>query len=72
MTPAQTAWLAKNKSYSAVNYGTRFERVGILHADGTFELRERGKIPRITVGAFEVGVKAVARQSGEPPSQLPK
>jgi len=59
MTPQQADWLRQNKPYRALHPapgGFRFVKKGILHGDGTFELREQGKSPRITQGCFEVGV----------------
>jgi hypothetical protein len=40
LTPAQMAWLRKHAEYSPIGRprpGTRFDRVGILHGEGTFE-----------------------------------
>jgi hypothetical protein len=59
MTGAQKNWLDSNKPYRAVFKAAGFSKWtkrGILHADGKFELIERGKTPRITQGCFEVGV----------------
>lgn len=72
MTREQSAWLAKNRSYTVVNHGTRFVKVGLLHADGTFDLRVKGKIPRVTQGCFEVGVREDRNRSGFPGSQMPR
>jgi hypothetical protein len=40
LTPAQLAWVRKHPEYSPIGKprpGTRFEGVGTLHGDGTFE-----------------------------------
>lgn len=64
MTPKQKAWLDdhRRQGWSAVGYGGRYSKRGILHADGTFEEIMRGARPRITPGCFEVG-----KAQNEPP-----
>jgi hypothetical protein len=58
MTGAQADWLKSNPRYRPVSRaaGGQFVNVGILSADGTFEQTARGVRPRVTPGAFEVGI----------------
>lgn len=61
MTGEQADWL---RSHRAEGYrplgntpgGARWIKVGMLHADGTFELRQGRARPSVRVGSFEVGV----------------
>ena len=65
MTGDQASWLQKNKPYQALPSrpasGTTYIKRGMLHADGTFELAQKGVRPKITQGCFEVGVRAEAQ-----------
>lgn len=68
MTPQQADWLRSHKNYRAMHQAggnTFFDKPGILHADGTFELREAGKNPRVTQGCFEVGILTVRQPAGQ-------
>lgn len=60
MTGAQAAWLKANPRYRVVvshaaSFG-RYAEMGILHGDGTFEAKSKGKVMRVTPGCFEVGI----------------
>lgn len=75
MTPAQADWLRKNRHYRALHQAggtSKFVKVGILHADGRFELKELGKRPSITEGCFEVGVLESSPPGQIPPYQVPR
>ena len=66
MTGEQATWLAKNKPYRAVGRpggNSHYVKVGILHADGTFELKPRVGRPRVTPGCFEVGILEVTERN---------
>lgn len=65
MTGPQADWLRKNRNYrvvATVAGNAHYVNVGILHADGTFELTARDVQPRVTPGCFEVGVLAVLQR----------
>jgi hypothetical protein len=59
MTRQQKQWLDKNRTYRVVGQRaghTRYAKLGILHADGKFDLHQPGSRARVTPGSFEVGV----------------
>ena len=61
MTGEQANWIRANKGYSALSSrvpsGHVYAKRGMLHPDGTFELKPRtGRYARISAGGFEVGV----------------
>ena len=68
MTREQADWLGKNKPYRALGqppgFGARYVKVGMLHPDGTFELRVRGQRSTVREGSFEVGVLEVNPNPG--------
>jgi len=68
MTGEQANWLRQNKEYRALGQrpglGARYVRIGMLHADGTFELHPRGRRPNVKPGSFEVGVLEVKPVAG--------
>jgi hypothetical protein len=64
MTGEQKSWLDAHRAegYRALGNtpgGARWVKVGMLHADGTFELKLGRARPAIRVGSFEVGVLEV-------------
>lgn len=61
MTGEQKIWLDAHQAegYRPLGVapgGWRWVRIGMLHADGTFEAKTPGSRPSIRVGSFEVGV----------------
>jgi hypothetical protein len=61
MTAEQAKWLNEHRAegYRALGVapgGSQWVKVGMLHADGTFELKLGRARPAIRVGSFEVGV----------------
>lgn len=61
MTSEQANWLREHRAegYQAIGKtpgGCRWVRTGMLHADGTFELKLGRARPAIRVGSFEVGI----------------
>jgi hypothetical protein len=67
MTGPQADWLRANKAYRAVGNvpsGGSYVKRGMLHADGEFELINRGVRPNVRVGSFEVGVLELPPQRG--------
>lgn len=68
MTGEQASWLQEHKreGYRAVGRpggNSRYIKVGILHADGTFEPKPRVGRPRVTAGCFEVGILEVTERN---------
>lgn len=61
MTGEQKKWLDDNRVHGyrplgATPGGGRWVNVGMLHADGTFELKLGRARPTVKPGSFEVGV----------------
>jgi hypothetical protein len=59
MTNGQKLWLDSHKPYRAISNtpsGFRWTKMGMLHADGTFEATIPGKRPAVRQGSFEVGI----------------
>ena len=64
MTSEQAEWLRTHRAegYRALGMApgnARWIKVGMLHPDGTFELRLGQARPAVRVGSFEVGVLEV-------------
>ena len=57
MTEDQTNWLRANRKYQPIGRGLQYSATGMLHADGTFEPRQRGARPNDKQGSFEVGIR---------------
>lgn len=61
MTGEQKTWLDAHRAEGYRPLGTtpgggRWVKIGMLHADGTFELKVGTKRPSVRMGSFEVGV----------------
>jgi len=61
LTPQQKKWLDDNRAqgYRPLGVapgGAQWVRTGMLHPDGTFELRQGRARPAVQAGSFEVGV----------------
>jgi|WetSurMetagenome_2_1015567.scaffolds.fasta_scaffold00813_17 hypothetical protein len=60
MTGPQKKWLDANRPYRPLGQppgaGAAYVKVGILHEDGAFELKQRGGRPNVRPGSFEVGI----------------
>ena len=69
MTGEQATWLRSHRAEGYTPIGTTpsgasWAKRGMLHPDGTFELKVQGQRPAIHEGSFEVGVLQLANPPG--------